>query len=178
MSDLIAVSFDNVSEADRVLYELNRLEKEHLVDMDDAVVVVRRDDGKVHLKQSYNIVGEGAAYGGLSGAAWGMLVGLLFLNPIAGLAVGGLAGAGVGALSGTLVDYGVDDKFIRSVAEEMTPGSSALFVLVRKVQPEKVIAELSKFQGKILRSSLSPEQERKLQEAFERARSGSSGAAA
>lgn len=166
MSELIAVSYDNITEADRVLYELNRLEKEHLVDLEDAVVVMRRPDGKIHLKQSYNIVGQGAAYGGLSGAAWGMLVGLLFLNPVAGLAVGGIAGAGMGAISGAMVDYGVDDKFIRSVAENLTPDSSALFVLVRKAQPEKVIAELSKFKGTIIKSSLSPAKEAELQKAF------------
>ena len=169
MSELVAIAFDDVTEADRVLYELNQLEKEHLVNLDDAVVVIRRPDGKVHLKQSYNVAGAGAAYGALSGGAWGLLVGLLFLNPLAGFAVGGLAGAGVGALSGALTDYGVDDDFVRSVAEKLTPGSSALFVLVRKVQPEKVIAELSRFKGTILKSSLSPEQEARLQKAFAKA---------
>jgi len=169
MSELVAVAFEDVSEADRVLYELNRLEKEHLVDLEDAVVVIRRPDGKVNLKQSLNTVGAGAAYGALSGGAWGLLVGLLFLNPLAGFAVGGIAGAGMGAISGAMSDYGVDDDFIRSVAEKLTPGSSALFVLIRKVQPEKVIAELSKFKGTILKSSLSPEQEARLQEAISKA---------
>jgi len=168
MSELVAVSFDNVDEADHVLNELTQLEKEHLVDLEDAVVVIRRADGKVFLKQSYNLVGQGAAYGGLSGAAWGTLVGLLFLNPLIGFAVGGLAGAGAGALSGAVVDYGLDDKFVRSVGETLAPATSALFVLVRKAQPEKVIAELSKFKGTIIKSSLSPADEKRLQEAIAR----------
>ncbi|WP_172125741.1 DUF1269 domain-containing protein [Devosia sp. 1635] len=170
MSDLIAISFDDVNEADRVLHELNQLQKEYLIDLDDAVVVIRRHDGKINLKQSYNVAGAGAAYGGLSGIAWGTLVGLLFLNPLAGLAIGGLLGAATGAISGSLVDYGLDDTFVRSVAEKLTPGTSALFILVRKAQPEKVIAELSKFNGTILKSSLSPDQEKKLHEAIMRAR--------
>ncbi|HEY6631792.1 MAG TPA: DUF1269 domain-containing protein [Rhizobiaceae bacterium] len=166
MSDLIAIAFDDPQEADRVLTELNRLKQEYLIDLSDAVVVIRQADGKVHLKQSVNLVGTGAASGGLSGAVWGTLVGLLFLNPLAGFAIGGLAGAGAGALSGSLLDYGIDDKFIRSLAENLKPDSSALFLLVRKVQPEKVLAELSQFKGHVIRTSLSPEQEAKLQKAI------------
>ena len=112
------------------------------------------------------MIGVGAASGGLSGAFWGSLVGLLFLNPLAGFAVGGLVGAGRGALSGSLVDYGIDDNFIRSLAATLQPDTSALFVLGRKAQPEKVLAELSGFRGKVLRSSLSPEQEARLQAAI------------
>jgi uncharacterized membrane protein len=88
---------------------------------------------------------------------------LLFLNPIAGAAVGGLIGAGSGALSGSLVDYGIDDKFMQSIAETLQPNTSALFVLVRKAQPEKVLTELARFRGRVLRSSLAPEQEARLQ---------------
>lgn len=169
MAELVAVSFGNPQEADRVLTDLRRLEKEYLIDLEDAVVAVRQPDGKVQLKQSVSMVQMGAASGGLTGALWGTLVGLLFLNPLAGFAIGGLAGAGGGALSGTLIDYGIDDNFIRSLAETLPEGSSALFVLVRKAQPEKILAELSKFPGgKVLRTSLSPEQEARLQEALSR----------
>ena len=166
MSELVAVAFDNPQEADRVLTELTRLQKEYLVDLEDAVIAIRQPDGKVNLKQSINLVGAGAASGGLYGAMWGTLVGLLFLNPLAGFAAGGLIGAGTGALSGSLIDYGIDDKFIRSMAETLQPNSSALFVLIRKAQPEKVMAELSQFRGRVLRSSLSPEQEARLQAAL------------
>jgi uncharacterized membrane protein len=166
MAELIAVAFDNEQEADRVLSELARLQREYLIDLEDAVIAVRPREGKVQLKQSISMVGMGAASGGLSGAMWGTLIGLLFLNPIAGFALGGLVGAGAGALSGSLIDYGMDDNFIRSLGENLKPGSSALFVLVRKVQPEKVLSELSRFRGHVLRTSLSPEQEARLQAAL------------
>ena len=166
MAELVAIAFEKPDEADRVLTELARLQKEYLIDLEDAVVAVRPPDGNVQLKQSLNLIGVGAASGGLSGAFWGSLVGLLFLNPLAGFAGGGLVGAGSGALSGSLVDYGIDDSFIRSLAETLQPDTSALFVLVRKAQPEKVLAELSGFRGKVLRSSLSPEQEARLQAAI------------
>jgi len=166
MAELVAVGFDNPQEADRVLTDLARLQREYLIDLEDAVIAIRQPDGRVNLKQSINMIGTGAASGGLSGALWGSLVGLLFLNPLAGMAVGGLMGAGAGALSGSLVDYGIDDNFIRQIAETLQPNTSALFVLVRKAQPEKVLAELSQFRGRVLRSSLSPEQEARLQAAL------------
>ena len=166
MSDLIVVGFDKPHEADRVLTELGRLRREHLIDLEDAVVAVRDPDGKVHIKQSISMVGRGASYGTISGALWGTLIGLLFLNPLAGMAIGGAVGAGTGALSGSLIDFGINDDFIRDIGETLTPDSSALFLLVRKVQPEKILAEFAGYQGRILRSSLSPEQEAKLQSAL------------
>ena len=166
MSELVVVGFDDPQEADRVLTELARLRKEHLIDLEDAVVAIRDPDGEVRIKQSINLVGLGAAQGGLSGALWGTLVGLLFLNPLIGLAVGGAVGAGTGALTGSLVDYGIDDGLIRSIGETIKPNTSALFLLIRKVQPEKVLQELSGFKGRVIRSSLSPEQEARLQAAL------------
>jgi len=164
--ELIVVGFDDAFEADRVLTELQRLQKEYLVDLDDAVVAIRDGSGKVRIKQTVNLVGFGAASGGLWGGLFGSLVGVLFLNPLLGFATGAAFGAEVGALSGKLADYGVDDDFIRSIGQTLQPNSSALFVLVRKVQPEKVLAELSRFRGRVIRSSLSPEQEQRLQEAL------------
>jgi len=166
MAEFVAIGFDNPQEADQVLNELRRLEKEYLVDLEDAVVAIRQPNGKVQLKQSVSMVQMGAATGGLTGALWGTLVGLLFLNPLAGFAIGGLAGAGGGALSGSLVDYGIDDNFIRQLAGTLPENSSALFVLVRKAQPEKVLQELSRFPGRLLRTSLSPEQEERLRKAL------------
>ena len=127
---------------------------------------VRRPDGKVQLKQSVNLMGMSAASGGLWGALWGTLVGMLFLNPLMGFALGTMVGAGTGALAGALVDYGINDDFIRELAKTLKPNSSALFILVRKMQPEKVLSDLSKFRGRVLRTSLSPEQEARLQEAL------------
>ncbi|MCA1491078.1 DUF1269 domain-containing protein [Sinorhizobium alkalisoli] len=166
MSDLIVIGFDSTEEADKVLLKLSSLRKEYLIDLEDAVVVVRDADGKVHLKQSFNLTAAGATSGLLSGSLWGGLVGLLFLNPLAGFAIGGALGAGAGALSGSLVDYGIDDNFIKSLGNTIPNNSSALFILVRKVQPEKVLAELSGLRGRVLKTSLSPEQEQKLQAAL------------
>ncbi len=172
MSELVAVGFENPEEADRVLLKLSKLRKEYLIDLEDAVVVVRDEAGKVHLKQSINLVSAGATSGFLSGSLWGTLVGLLFLNPFAGFVLGGAFGVGAGALSGSLSDYGINDDFIKSLGETIPANSSALFILVRKVQPEKVLAELSGIKGKVLRTSLSPAQEKKLQEALEGSTAG------
>lgn len=167
MSDLIAVAFDRPDEADRVLTELNRLQTEYLVDLEDAVVVVRQPDGKINLKQSVNLVSSGATSGGLSGALWGSLVGLLFLNPLAGFAIGGLAGAGAGALAGKLADYGINDDFIKSLGNTIPEGSSALFVLVRSSTPDKVLPEIEPFKPRVLRTSLSKQQEDELRAALQ-----------
>ena len=162
MSELIVVGFDNSNDADRVLTDLGRLRREYLIDLEDAVVAIRDPDGKVHIKQSISVLGRTVSYGTLSGALWGTLVGLLFLNPPAGMAIGGVVGAGTGALSGSLIDYGINDDFIKDMGNTLAPDTSAIFLLIRKAQPEKVLAELSGYRGRILRSSLSPEQEAKL----------------
>ena len=156
MSELIIVGFNDREGADRVLLRLSKLRKEYLIDIEDAVVVVRDEDGKVHLKQGINLVTAGAATGFVSGSLWGTLVGFLFLNPLAGFVLGSAIGVGAGALSGSLSDYGINDDFIKSLAETIPPNSSSLFILVRKVQPEKVLAELSGVKGKVLGTSLLP----------------------
>jgi len=164
VSEFVVVAFDDVLKADEVLSRLKRLQREYLIDLEDAVVAVRDSEGKVDLKQSVNLVGMGAASSGLSGAFFGSLIGLLFLNPLAGAAIGGAIGAGSGALAGSLADYGINDDLIKEIADTIKPNSSALFLLVRKAQPEKVLGEFADINGKIIRSSLSPENERQLQE--------------
>ncbi|MBY5734756.1 DUF1269 domain-containing protein [Rhizobium leguminosarum] len=166
MSELVVLGFDSQDRADTVLNRLSQLEREYLIDLEDAVVAVRDTAGKVRLKQSLNLAATGAASGGLSGAVWGSLVGLLFLNPLAGMVFGGALGAGTGALTGATFDYGINDDFIKSLAKTIPSDSSALFLLVRKVQPDKVLAEFQGEHARVLRSSLSPDQERKLQEAL------------
>ncbi len=168
MSELVVVGFKDAEEADHVLFRLAKLKKEHLIDLEDAVVVIRDEVGKVHLKQSINPTTSETAssFVFISGSLWGALVGLLFLHPVAGFVLGGAIAAGAGALSGSLTDYGIDDDFIKALGETIPVNSSALFILVRKAQPEKVLAELSGVKGKVLRTSLSREQEKKLQEAL------------
>jgi uncharacterized membrane protein len=167
MSDLIVAAFPGEDTADQVLNKLQALQKEHLIDLEDACVVVRDRNGKVHVKQAVNLIGLEAASGGAFGAFWGTLIGLLFLNPLAGLLTGAAFGAGAGALSGMLSDYGIDDDFIRSLGETLEPGTSALFILVRRVTLDKVLPELRPFGGKVIHTSLSTEQEARLRRALE-----------
>lgn len=158
MSDLIVVGFDDEFKADGVLLDLAKLQREHLIDLEDAVIVVRNQQGKVRIKQTQELVSSGA----LSGGLWGALIGLIFFNPL----LGWVAGATAGAVSGAVTDIGIDDNFIKELGNTIEPGTSALFVLVRKATPDKVLAELSHFGGKVLQTSLSKEDEAKLQEAL------------
>src|SRR5262245_31303588 len=169
MSSLVVLGFDGIHTADEVLNKARSLQKENLIDLEDACVVERDKDGKVHVKQAVNLAAMGAASGGTWGLLWGTLVGLLFLNPLAGMAIGGLAGAGAGALSGSLVDYGIDDTFIKKLGETITPGSSALFVLVKSVTEDKVLPEIEPFKPRVLKTSLSNEAETRLKAALEKA---------
>ena len=166
MPDLVCVAFDDPDAADHVLTELNQLQKEFLVQLADACVVVRDANGEVHLKQAMPLVAMGAASGGSWGALWGTLVGLLFLQPLAGLAIGAAVGAGSGALAGKFSDYGIPDNFIKEAGEKLTPNSSALFLLIQKVVADKVLPHFEQYKGKahVLKTSLSDEQETALKD--------------
>jgi uncharacterized membrane protein len=166
MSDLVCVAYKDRDTADQVLNELRQLQGEHLIDLEDACVVVRDDSGKVHLKQAVNLVAAGAASGSLWGGLFGLLVGMMFLNPLLGWLGGAAIGAGSGALSGKLADYGRNDDFIKSLGDKIQPGSSALFVLVRKVTPDKVLPHVAKYGGEILQTSLSAEQDERIRKAL------------
>jgi uncharacterized membrane protein len=154
MADLIAVAYPEEGTAQKVLDTLTRLGREYLIDLADACYVTRGQDGKVQLHQAVNLTAAGAT----SGALWGGLVGLLFLMPLAGLIVGGATGA----LVGKLTDVGIDDAMMKSLGEQLQPGSSALFVLVRSVTADKVLPEVQQYGGTVLKSSLSKEQEARL----------------
>ena len=166
MSDLVVLDFDGIHTADDVLNKLRSLQKEHLVDLEDACVVERGDDGKVHIKQAVNLTAVGASRGGLSGALWGTLVGLLFLNPLAGMAIGAVAGATAGAITGSLSDYGINDDFVKQLGQTIPKGSSALFVLVRSATFDKVLPEIETYKPRVLKTSLSNEDEAKLRAAL------------
>lgn len=169
MSNLIVFDFDGIHTADEVLNKLRGLQKEYLIDLEDACVVERDSAGKAHIKQAVNLAALGAATGGMRGALFGMLIGMLFLNPLAGMALGAITGAGAGALSGSLADYGIRDDFIKKLSETIPPNSSALFVLFRSVTEDKVLAEIEPFKPRVLRTSLSTEQETKLKAALSKA---------
>ena len=159
MSDLVVIGFDNEHKAFEMRAELAKLQKEYLIEMEDVVVVTKNDKGKVKLHQAVNLTAAGA----MGGTFWGMLIGMIFLNPIAGAAIG----AGAGALSGKLRDIGISDKFMKELGETFQPETSALFVLVRKVTPDKVLEELKGFKGKVLKTSLTKDKEEQLREVLE-----------
>lgn len=166
MAELVVLDFDGVETADAVLVKLRQLRKAHLIDLLDAVVVIRPEDGDIQIKQSVNLVALGASQGLSTGALLGALAGLLVLNPLAGFALGGAAGAAMGALGGRLSDFGVNDGFVREFGQTIRPGTSALFLLVAKATTDKVVAELREFKPRILKTSLSTEQEEGLREAL------------
>lgn len=158
MAELYVLAFKDESGAEKVRDKLISLQKQQLIELEDAAVVIRRQDGKVKVKQAQSLVGAGA----LGGAFWGMLIGIIFWMPWLGLAVGALSGA----LAGKFSDVGIDDTFIKEVGETVEPGNSALFLLVRRATGDKVADELKGYEFSFLRTSLSAEDEAKLKETF------------
>ena len=162
MSNLVVILFDDETTAFDMRTELVKMQKEYLIEMEDAVVVTKNESGKIQLHQAVNLTAAGAVGGGF----WGTLVGMIFLNPLLGAAVG----AGAGALSGLLADIGISDKQIKEISESFKPGNSALFVLVRRATTDKVLEGLKEFagKGKVVQTSLSKDSEEALREAIER----------
>jgi uncharacterized membrane protein len=158
MSNLIVIGFDDEHTAFKMRVELVKLQKEYLIDMEDVVVVTKDDNDKVKLHQAVNLTAAGA----VSGSFWGMLVGMIFFNPLLGAA----AGAGAGALSGKFSDIGIDDNFIKELGKTLTSGTSAIFVLLRKATPDKVLDALQGFGGTVLKASLTADKEETLKKAL------------
>ena len=158
MADLVVIEYNDMYTAEEVRLKLKKMQQEYLVDLEDAVVAVKDEKGKVKLNQIHHLTAKGAVSGGF----WGSLIGLIFLNPLLGMA----AGATAGAASGALTDVGINDKFMKDIAGGFNNGTSALFILCRKATPDKVLAELEGTGGKVLQTSLTHEQEEKLQAAI------------
>jgi uncharacterized membrane protein len=158
MSNLVAIAYDDVDQAQQVTETLGGLVKEHSIELEDAVIVEHQANGKIKLHQP-SMAGLGAA----SGALWGGLIGLIFFVPLFGLAIGAASGAAAGALT----DTGIDDKFMKELGDKLPQGGAAVFVLVREATADKVVPEISKFGGHVIQSSLSNEQETALQEALD-----------
>jgi uncharacterized membrane protein len=159
MSDLVILAFDTETGAGQMRDDLLKLEKEHLIGLEDAAVIVRNKEGKVKVHHEIDMVEAGA----LGGAFWGLLIGLIFFVPIFGLVLG----AAGGAIAGKFANEGVDEQFIKEAGNTIQPGNSALFMLVRESTPDKVMDELKKYKNvKVLKTSLSKEQEEHLREAF------------
>ena len=153
----MAIAYPDEATARQALATLGRLQTERLIELDDAVIAVN-DGDKIRLDQAVNLAGAGA----LGGAAWGGLLGLIFLMPIAGMAIG----AASGAIAGHFSDYGIDDTFVKDLTRQTTPGSAALFVLARRSTPDRVIAEMQRFGGTVLRTNLCADAEQRFQTAL------------
>jgi uncharacterized membrane protein len=156
MSDLVAIAYPDLATAQEVTANAAQAQKAHLLELDDMVVIERREDGKVKLHQP-SLAGAGAA----SGALWGGLIGLIFLMPLFGMAIGAASGAAAGAVS----DYGIDDKFMKELGEGLEPGSAAVLLLVRQASPDKILPNI-KIEGRIIQTSLGDEQEQQLADAL------------
>ena len=160
MSDLVAIAYKDLDTAHQVVSNLGEAQKQHLIALEDAVIVERKADGKVKLHQP-SLAGAGA----VGGALWGGLIGLIFFVPLLGMAIGAASGAAAGALS----DTGVDDNFLKELGSNLDEGNAAVILLVREVTADKVIPEI-KIPGTVIQTSLSNEDESALTAALEAAK--------
>jgi uncharacterized membrane protein len=145
MSDLVVIEFPTEAKAEEVRQRLIDLQKDYLIELGDAVIAVKQPNGHVKLNQIIHTVAAGTA----SGALWGTLIGMLFLMPLAGAAIG----AASGAIGGKLTDVGINDDFMREVGKTLQSGNAALFLLIRKMTTDKVLADLQGVGGTVLRTS-------------------------
>ena len=158
MTTLVAIGYPDETTATAAAEEAQRLSND-LIIQPDAIAVIRRDrEGKYHVTTNHHPVGAGASWG----MVWGLLFGMLFFIPVLGMALG----AGMGALMGKLTKTGIDKQFQEQVRDLVQPGTSALFLIVEKVTPDKAVEAMSRFGGTVLKSSMSKEQEAELQAAL------------
>ncbi len=166
MADLVEITFPSEEKAEEVRQKLLDMQKEYLIELGDAVIAVKQPNGRVKLNQLFNPTASGA----ISGTFWGALIGMIFLMPLAGAAIG----AASGALGGKLADVGINDRFMRDAAESLQSGNAALFLLVRKMTTDKVLAALQGEGGTVIRTSFDESKE----EALRAALAGTSASAA
>jgi uncharacterized membrane protein len=165
-STILVLVYPEATVADEVLEAVHRLQSESHLSLDDACVVLKDAKGKLKLHQNHNLPVIAAT----GGAVLGSIIGMIFLIPYVGAALG----AAAGALGGKLAEIGIDDDFIQSLGQEIKPGSSALFLLLKTVDLEKCVPELASYGGTILHTSFSANQERELIRRFDEARGLSS----
>lgn len=165
MSDLVVIAFPSEAKAEEVRQKLLDMQKDYLIELGDAVIAVKQPNGKVKLNQLFHPMAASA----VSGAFWGMLIGWLFLVPAAGAALG----AASGALGGAFVDLGINDRFMKEIGQTLQSGNAALFVLIRKLTADKVLADLQGVGGTVLRTSFDHTKEEALRQALAGAQAAS-----
>jgi uncharacterized membrane protein len=160
MATLVAIGYPDQTTAEQARQTVYQLESELIIQADEVASISRDVEGKYHVQTSHSgaSAGGGAAWGGF----WGLLFGLLFFIPVFGLALG----AGMGALFGHFGEKGIDKAFQQQVRDYLKPGTSALFMVIEQVTPDKAIAALEQYGGTVIRTSLSDEDTKKLQEAL------------
>jgi uncharacterized membrane protein len=158
MADLVVVAFPTEEKAEEVRQKLLDMQREYLIELGDAVVAVKQPNGRVKLNQLYHPAAAGAA----GGALWGTLIGMLFLMPLAGTALG----AAAGALGGAMTDAGIEDQFMKDAAQTLQSGNAALFLLIRKMTTDKVLAALQGVGGTVMRTSFDHTKEEALRQAL------------
>jgi len=159
MATLTVWKFDSTSGAENALALLERMQKEELVQVNDAAYVYWQEGRKKPKTEQLHHMGSAGALGG---SFWGLLFGLIFFVPLLGMAVW----AAMGAWAGSMTDVGIDDTFIKEVRRQVTPGTSALFVMTSAAVADKVIEEFKDTGASLVSTNLSKEQEAKLREAF------------
>jgi uncharacterized membrane protein len=161
MSDLIVIGYPDEDTAERAWRELTQLQRDYLVDLDDAAIIRRDPNGKLHVTTPAH---HAVAWGTLSGMFWGVVLGLLLLGPLA--PVVGVAGGIVGAAMGAGTDLGIKDDFRQRVQELVQPGTSALLVIARKVTADRFVEALRPYGGTVLKTSLPHDAEQQLMKAL------------
>lgn len=159
MAALTVWKFDDASGAEHARDQIIALQKQELIEVHDAAVVTWPEGAKKpRTKQAFSTTGAGAA----GGAFWGLLFGMIFFVPLFGMAFG----AAMGAMSGSMSDFGIDDEFIGSVRDKVTPGTSALFLLSSGAVVDKVHEQVDLSHAELLSTNLSVEDEEALRETF------------
>jgi len=159
MYRLIVLTFDNTEEAGEVRESLSKAEKGGHISLDDSAVVVKDEDGEVHVK---NEVDRGVKVGAAGGSMLGLFIGFMFGGPIGAMLVGGIGGAVVGSMA----DLGVDKEFVQEVSDALKPGTSALFLIFRGGNPAVALGALRPYKGEIYHTNLTPEMEDQLRRAL------------
>ena len=158
MADLVVIGYPDETTAAAAADEARRLAADLIIQPDAIAVIVRDEDGTYHTSTSHHAVGSGATWG----MFWGFLFGLLFFIPVFGMAIG----AGMGALMGKFTKSAIDKQFQEQVRDLVQPGTSALFLMLEKVTPDKAVEAMSKYGGTVIKTSLSKEGEQELQDAL------------
>jgi uncharacterized membrane protein len=158
MADLVVIAFPSEEKAEEVRQKLLEMQSEYLIELADAVIAVKQPNGHIKLNQLFHPTSAGA----LAGTFWGALIGFIFMMPLAGAAIG----AASGALGGALTDVGINDQFMKDAAQTLQEGNAALFLLIRKVTADKVLAGLEGVGGTVLRTSFDHTKEEALRQAL------------